>query len=58
MLKKLQNKSQCGNFRRFLSLIFYVKSILRKLEVKKTAILALLEALNFDCVDFFSIFEG
>ena len=37
-----------GNFRIFLSLWFYVKSILADFRRSKTAILTILEALNFD----------
>ena len=45
---KLQgNITQCGNFRNFLSPIFYVKSILADFKRSKTVILTILEALNF-----------
>ena len=37
---KLLNKSQCGNFRIFLSFSFYVKSILKNLEVLKLPFLS------------------
>ena len=40
--------SQCGNLRIFLSLKFYVKSILENLEVLKLPFLPLLGALKFD----------
>ena len=39
--------TQCGNFRIFQSLRFYVKSILRIVKVKKSAIFAVFEAPNF-----------
>ena len=44
--------SQCGNFRIFLSLRFYVKSILRTLEVQNLPFLTHLEALDFDFHEF------
>ena len=52
-LYKIRNKlllhQQCGNFRIFLSLRFYVKSILWMISrSSKTAILTILKALNFD----------
>ena len=40
-------KTQCGNFRIFLSLIFYVKSIMQNLEVPKVPVSAILGALSF-----------
>ena len=39
--------TQCGNFRIFLSLGFYLKSIMENLEVLKTAFLAISGTLNF-----------
>ena len=39
--------TQCGNSMIFLSLRFYVKSILEILEVQNLPFLAILEALNF-----------
>ena len=47
-----KNAKKCGNFRIFLSLIFYVKSILPNLEVQT------LPFWHFDCVVFCAIFEG
>ena len=38
---KSWNKAQCGNFRIFLSLRFYVKSILLNVEVQKLSLLLL-----------------
>ena len=44
---------QCGNFRIFLSLRFYVKSILENLEVLKLLGFVILGALNYvNVVDF------
>ena len=40
--------AQCGNFRIFLSLRFYVKSILEHIEVLKLPFFAILGALNVD----------
>ena len=39
--------AQCGNFRIFLSLTFYVKSVLDILEVEISVDFAFSEALNF-----------
>ena len=47
--------TQCGNFKIFLSLRFYVKSILENLEVDKLLFFAILEALNFANLVFFSL---
>ena len=44
--------SQCGNFMTFLSLRFYVKSILVNSTSAKSAILTHLEPQNFDFYDF------
>ena len=44
--------SQCGNLMIFLSLRFYVKSILGIVEVQKSAISTHLEALNLDLYEF------
>ena len=44
--------TQCGNFIIFLSLRFFVKSILGSVKVLKSAIFTHLEALNFDFYDF------
>ena len=41
------NRSQCGKFSIFLSLRFYVKSILENVEVLKNAIFATSETVNF-----------
>ena len=41
------HKTQCGNFKIFVSLRFYVKSILWILEVKKTAVFTIFGAVNF-----------
>ena len=47
--KNVRNQyTQCGNFRIFLSLIFYVKSILGDSRSAKSIILPHLEALKFD----------
>ena len=51
------NVAQCGNFRIFLSLRFYVKSILENLEVLKLQFCHYW-APNFDVHDFFELFEG
>ena len=45
-------QAQCGNYRIFLSLRFYVKSKLTNLRDSKSAIFAHLEALNFDFCGF------
>ena len=44
--------AQCGNFMIFLSLRFYVKSILGHSRSAKSAILTHLEVLNFDFSEF------
>ena len=52
--------TQCGNFRIFLSLRFYVKSILGILEVKneKSVVWAELESLNFDFYAFLHLLKA
>ena len=40
--------TQCGNLANFLPLRFYVKSVLAAFKRSKTAVLNILEALNFD----------
>ena len=46
---KLQgNITQCGNFRNFLSPIFYVKLILADFKRSKTAVLPIFKVLNFN----------
>ena len=44
--------AQCGNFRIFLPLIFYVKSILANFESQKLAILTVSEGQNFNFAKF------
>ena len=46
-LKHIVQGAQCGNFRIFLSLRFYVKSLLENLEVLKLTSSAILGTLNF-----------
>ena len=53
IMEKIEANPQCGNFRIFLSLKFYVKSILENLDVVKLPFFATLAALNlFHMVNF------
>ena len=47
----------CGNLAIFQPLCFYVKTILADFTGSKTAILTILEALNFDFLGIFDIFK-
>ena len=49
------NTSQCRNFRIFLSFTFYVKSVLKNLEVLKFQFFAIWGALNFAALMNFSL---
>ena len=46
--RQKQKETQCGNFRIFLSLRFYVKSGLENVEVLNTGVFAIYRALVFD----------
>jgi len=48
------HNTQCGNFRVFLPLGFYVKSIFADFKKSKSAILTILEALTFDFWGYFT----
>ena len=50
-------RTQCGNFMIFLSLRFYVKSILENSRSAKSAILTHSQALNFDIYEIFTFWR-
>ena len=52
---KFTYRVQCGNFSIFLSLRFYVKSIVEILEVLKMPFFVILETLHFDFLVHFSL---
>ena len=52
---QLGKKSRCGNFRNFLPLRFYVKTIFENLEVLKVPFLSFLGAVKFVDLVYFSL---